>query len=289
MNGERWPQVEAQPWTGPPGASSAGQRGGGCSRSPRAACACSGSILAAVTRDPSSVAENSTMYFLTVLEVRRPELFSPGWSPGVGRAVPSWASPALPLRGESFPAPAASGGARIPWLAALPCMTAITGLPPLLGLLADSAPQSSAPGPQTPWALPPCPRPLALGQISLCLPLSRARVRTLGPRGRFRIMSPSQDPSSRLQDASQGHAGGGSRHNDVGIFEDWRQPASPLSRQPRPGFTLRLPRTVLWPLLHFSLGLCTSNPLCLVWNLPAWAPDHWPPLICPYHRPYWRP
>lgn len=91
------------------------------------------------------------MYFLTVLDVRSPESFSPGWSPGVGRAGFSWASPHPPPAGRicSLP-PAASGGARIPWLVALLCMTAIAGLSSLLGLLTDSAPQSSAPGPWIP-------------------------------------------------------------------------------------------------------------------------------------------
>lgn len=64
MNGERWPQVEAQPWTGPPGASSAGQRGGAAAVLwLQTVSTCSGSFLAAVTNDTTSVAENSTDVF----------------------------------------------------------------------------------------------------------------------------------------------------------------------------------------------------------------------------------
>lgn len=187
---------------------------GGCRPLPRAACACSGSFLAAVTHDPSSVAENSTMYFLTVLEVRRPESFSPGWSPGVGRAVPSWASPTLPLLGESFPAPAASGGAHISPTAALPCMTAITGLPP--------SHQASSP---TPPHSPQLRAPDPVGSASLPTSCSGSNLSLLTPPSFEEPVcvcwahvdgsgscSHLKTPHHCCRMPPTGHAGGGSRH-----------------------------------------------------------------------------
>ena len=159
----------------------------------------------------------------------------------------------------------------------------------LLGLLTDSSPQPSAQGHRSPSSASMTKFPCPVSNLSLppsfkglceyagttCmiqdhLPISRCLIRAAGSLTRSR--------RQWLRALKPGHL--------------WRLVSAChplLLQQPCSGFTLRLLLAVLWPLLHFRLGLCASDPLYLVWNLPAWAPDSWPRLLCPHNRPHWRP
>lgn len=43
------------------------------------------------------------------------------------------------------------------------------------------------------------------------------------------------------------------------------------------------------PSLPSSLGLCPGDRVSSTWNLPAGAPNCWPPLLCPHRSPHSRP
>lgn len=173
--------------------------------------------------------------------------------------------PALPCR-ETVPPPAASGGARVPWLAALPCMTAITGLPPL-----SSA--SSPTPPHSPQLRAPRPRGLCLhahvpctgSNLSLPPPLFSRPVCVCwahvdGSGSCPRLKTPHHGcrmPHKVMQVAALGITMWASLRTGVSL------PAS--RRRPHPGFTPAAAVTVSsWPLLHFSLGSLYPTPS--VWS-----------------------
>lgn len=165
LNGERWPLVEAR--TGPPGASSVGRRVGSAAVLPRPLSPCLGSFLAAVTNNTCSVAETSTDVFSYRSGGQKCRVVLSGLESRCGQG---WFLLGLPPPSrcrENVSCLSASGGARTPWLAALPCMTAISGLSTLLGLLTDSSPQPSAQGHRTPSSASMTKFPCPLSNLSL--------------------------------------------------------------------------------------------------------------------------